>query len=158
MTPRTSPSPGRAAVHRRAGAGPAGGGDRPAIDVIHYDARIEPDIPGRSIRGAVTIRFAARRESLNERRVRLRRSDRRRSPRTGCLTRVLAARPPHVHSARPCRRERTRRARSRSSTTARRDRASSSSPTDRRSTPSFRPASGWCASTLRTTRPHFGSS
>jgi aminopeptidase N len=38
----------------------------PAIDVIHYDARIEPDIPGRAIHGAVTIRFAARRGSLGE--------------------------------------------------------------------------------------------
>ena len=35
----------------------------PAIDVIHYDARIEPDIPARTIRGIVTIRFAARREA-----------------------------------------------------------------------------------------------
>jgi len=35
--------------------------DAGAIDVIHYDARIEPDIAGRSIRGVVTIRFAARR-------------------------------------------------------------------------------------------------
>jgi aminopeptidase N len=32
-----------------------------AIDVIHYDARVEPDIRTRTIHGAVTIRFAVRR-------------------------------------------------------------------------------------------------
>ncbi|HYG82926.1 MAG TPA: M1 family metallopeptidase [Pyrinomonadaceae bacterium] len=33
---------------------------RPALDVLHYDARVEPDIAGKTVRGKVLILFVAR--------------------------------------------------------------------------------------------------